>query len=132
MNDRTRVGARDYACGTVFYRGFVEPFIWRFKGSLPQSTTFTSKASGIPGIVFLSGSGFVHNPPKVIGIKVELDGEEVVKSQVKPGAGDYHTAFPPQFFPVKLKAKTYKVTVTPTVDGVITDENDVFEVAIFY
>ncbi|HEY4639844.1 MAG TPA: hypothetical protein VII75_00745 [Thermoanaerobaculia bacterium] len=130
MNDRTHVRARDYACGTVFYCGFVEPFVWRFKGPLPQSTTFKSKVNGIPGVLFFSGSGFV-NPVKVHGIAVQLDGVEVARSQMKASRGNSHMAIPPQFLPVNLKAKEYKLSVVPIGDT-IADQNDSFEVAIFY
>src|SRR6185295_18525656 len=52
MNDRTTCGAFDYACGTVFYRGFVEPFIWRFKGPVPQYAKFKSQMLGQAVIFF--------------------------------------------------------------------------------
>ena len=131
MNDATIVDRLDYACGTVLYCGFIEPFVWRFKGPLPQTATFKSQASGIPGVLYFAGSGFMQTP-QVCGLSVQLDGVEVARSQIMPSTGNSHFAFPPQFLPVQLKAREYKVSVVPTVAGVSTDQNDTFEVAIFY
>jgi hypothetical protein len=126
----TMVGPLDYACGTIFYQGSsVDPFIWRVSGPVPKQTKFKSPMSG-KAVLYLAGSGYMKTP-QVCGLSVTLDGNVVAKSQMLPGIGNSHFAFPPVFVPVQLKPKEYEVGLIANPD-VLSDGNDNFEVGILY
>jgi len=127
----TMVGPLDYACGTIFYQGAsVDPLTWRFSGPVPKQTKFKSLVSGT-AVLYLAGSGYIKTP-QVCGLSVQLDGKTVAKTQMLPGIGNSHVAFPPIFVPVQLRAKEYDVSIVPTIGEVLSDEYDNYEVGILY
>ena len=127
----TTTGSLDYACGTIFYQGLsADPFIWRFSGKVPQTTKFKSPMFG-KAVLYLAGSGYIKSP-QVCGLSVTLDGKAVAKTQMLPGIGNSHFAFPPIFVPVDLKPKEYDIGVSTTIGDVLSDDYDNFEIGILY
>lgn len=107
------------------------------RGPLPVKATFQAPADGSVMFV-LSGTGYTSFQSSLIGITLALDGAVIGKATcwasvsyaVQPAA---HFAMRTTFIEVKnLSFGEHTITVASQDYGTMTDQNDSFQVTLFY
>jgi hypothetical protein len=107
-------------------------------GPLPLKTTFQAPADG--SVMFgLSGTAYTSLQPTVIGITLALDGVIVGKPATCFATTSYaiqtpaHWSVRTTFFAVNnLTPGEHTITVAAKDYGTMTDQNDTFQVTLFY
>lgn len=111
--------------------GMVQPFLWSFKGPVPQYTTFQSEVQGT-AMVFFAGSGYSRQGGQTIGFPLVLDGKNIAATFTYVNEANSHHAVPPGFVPLSLTYGQHKLGLSTINGDFQTDANDYYTVAIVY
>ncbi|HKR61546.1 MAG TPA: hypothetical protein VJS64_17800, partial [Pyrinomonadaceae bacterium] len=94
-------------------------------GPLPIKATFQALAD-FPMYLEVNGSVWSGNANVVIGIRINLDGQDVGHAKIFSNGGSTHRAVVPAYIPVKLTQGTHTITLSADTAQTVSDYNDFY------
>ena len=103
------------------------------KGPLPIAVSFNSPGD-IMAVLEVNGSVWTTTANNMIGIQVQLDGQNLGVAQIFSNGASTHRAVVPAYFPIKLSYGQPHKLVLSLAPGTTTtsDFNDFFTAVIHY
>ncbi|HVE56658.1 MAG TPA: hypothetical protein VNB22_07510, partial [Pyrinomonadaceae bacterium] len=102
-------------------------------GALPVSAQFESPADG-PVMFVLSGTAWTQNAGNVIGLNLFIDGQGIGNTAMcYANENASHMAMRTTFITFdNLSPGTHTIEILPYGDNTVTDQNDYYQVTLFY
>jgi len=101
------------------------------KGALPLTATFNAPGD-LTVVLEVNGSVWTQTANQMIGIQVQLDGQNLGTANIFSNAASTHRAVVPAYFTVPLKYGTPHKLVLSNATGTTSDINDFFTAVIHY
>jgi len=101
------------------------------KGPLPLTVNFNSPGD-IAAYISVNGSVWTQNANTMIGIQVQLDGQNLGQAKIFSNGVSTHRAVVPVYLPVKLSYGKPHTLVLSATSGTLSDLNDFFTVVLHY
>lgn len=102
------------------------------KGPLPITATFQSLGDLTMTLV-VHGSVWTQTSNQMIGIVIQLDGQNIGQAQIFSNGNTTHRAVVPAYIPVKLTFGPHKLTLSALPSGGTTsDVNDFYTAVLHY
>lgn len=100
-------------------------------GPLPIKATFQALGD-MPTYMEVNGSVWSQTPNVVIGIAVNLDGQNIGQAKIFSNGTATHRPVVPAYIPVKLSNKPHTITLSASTPQTLSDYNDFYTVVIHY
>jgi hypothetical protein len=100
-------------------------------GPLPIQATFQAPGDE-PMYLEVNGSVWSQSVNVIIGIGVNLDGQEVGHARVFSNGNATHRGVVPAYIPVQLSQGQHTLTLFPDTTQTVSDFNDFYTVVIHY
>ena len=100
-------------------------------GPLPIKASF-QPLGDLPVYVEVNGSVWSQTANVMLGIKVNLDGNDVGSAKIFSNGPATHRAVVPAFIPVKLSHGSHTITLSADNAQTVSDFNDFYTVVIHY
>ena len=100
-------------------------------GPLPIKATFQALGD-FPMYLEVNGSVWSQSVNVVIGIGVDLDGQNVGHAKIFSNGNATHRAVVPAYIPVKLSQGPHTITLSAATTQTLSDLNDFYTVVIHY
>ena len=100
-------------------------------GPLPITATFNSVGSS-PMYLEVNGSVWTQTPNIMIGIRVDIDGQQLGTARIFSNAASTHRAVVPAYFQIQLSQGPHKLTLSLAGNTTVTDKNDIFTAVVHY
>ena len=100
-------------------------------GPLPIKATF-QPLGNLPTYIEVNGSVWSQSANVLIGIGVDLDGQNVGQAKIFSNGTSTHRAVVPAYIPVKLGDGTHTLTLSAATAQTVSDLNDFYTVVIHY
>lgn len=101
------------------------------KGPLPITVNFNSPGD-LSGILEISGSVWTQNANTMIGIQIQLDGQNIGQANIFSNTATTHRAVVPAVIPIKLSYGKPHTLVLSAATGTTSDFNDFFTAVIHF
>jgi hypothetical protein len=101
------------------------------KGPLPIKVTFNSLTNG-PVYLQVDGSVWTQTANKMIGIAIQIDGNQVGVAQIFSNTASTHRAVVPAFIALKLDQGQHTLSLLAQDATTTSDLNDFFTAVIHY
>jgi hypothetical protein len=102
------------------------------KGPLPITATFNAPGD-IPVYLEINGSVWTQTANQMIGIQVQLDGQNLGQANIFSNAAATHRAVVPGYFKAQLKfGVQHKLVLSAATGTTVSDLNDFFTAVIHY
>ena len=102
------------------------------KGPLPISAAFNAPGD-IPAVLEVNGSVWTQTANQMIGIQVQLDGNNLGQANIFSNAASTHRAVVPAYFKVQLQyGVQHKIVLSAAPGSTVSDLNDLFTVVLHY
>jgi hypothetical protein len=100
-------------------------------GPLPISVTFQAPSDS-PMYLSVNGSVWTETANQIIGMGVNLDGQEVGHARIWSNGAGTHRAVVPAYIPIKLTHGQHTVEIFPDTEQTTSDNNDFYTVVLHY
>ena len=100
-------------------------------GPLPITVNFNAPGDD-PMYLEINGSVWTQVPAQMIGIAIELDGQNVGTAQGFCNWGATHRAVVPAYIPIQLGQGQHTLTLSGTSPATASDSNDFYTAVIHY
>ena len=100
-------------------------------GPLPIKATFQALGD-FPMYLEVNGSVWSQSANVVIGIKINLDGQDVGQAKIFSNGTATHRAVVPAYIPIKLSQGTHTLTLSADTAQTVSDYNDFYTAVIHY
>jgi hypothetical protein len=100
-------------------------------GPLPIKVTFQALGD-LPTYMEVNGSVWSQSANVVIGIEVNLDGQNVGQAKLFSNGTATHRAVVPTYIPIKLTHGSHTITLSAATPQTVSDYNDFYTVVIHY
>jgi len=100
-------------------------------GPLPIKATFQALGD-LPTYLSVNGSVWSQSANVLIGIKVNLDGQDVGHAKIFSNGTATHRAVVPTYIPIKLSHGPHTLTLSADTAQTVSDFNDFYTVVIHY
>lgn len=100
-------------------------------GPLPIKATFQALGD-LPTYLEVNGSVWSQTANVVIGIAVNLDGQNVGQAKIFSNGPATHRAVVPAYIPIKLSQGPHTITLSAATGQTVSDFNDFYTVVIHY
>ena len=100
-------------------------------GPLPIKATFRPLGN-MPTYIEVNGSVWSQSANVLIGIGVDLDGQNVGQAKIFSNGTSTHRAVVPAYIPVKLGDGAHTLTLSAATAQTVSDFNDFYTVVIHY
>lgn len=102
------------------------------KGPLPISVSFNPPGN-LPCILEINGSVWTTTANSMIGIQVQLDGQNLGQANIFSNTASTHRAVVPAYFQIQLQyGVQHKLVLSPAPGSTTSDFNDFFTAVIHY
>ncbi len=101
------------------------------KGPLPITATFQAISNG-PMYLEVNGSVWTQSANQMIGISIQLDGQQVGTAQIFSNGNATHRAVVPAYIPIKLDQGSHTLILSAAPGTTVSDLNDLFTAVIHY
>jgi len=109
----------------------MEPVVLHQAGPLPIKTTVRWPSSNLVTVA-VSGSAWARNPNTMVAVDVTISSEKIGTLQIFANKAQVHLALPDAFIATQGIFGEFALTLTAANGNTITDENDIFTVALLY
>ena len=100
-------------------------------GPMPIKATF-QPLGNLPTYIEVNGSVWSKSANVLIGVGVDLDGQNVGQAKIFSNGTSTHRAVVPAYIPVKLGDGTHTLTLSAATAQTLSDLNDFYTVVIHY
>ena len=100
-------------------------------GPMPITATFQAMGDA-PMYLEVTGSVWSQTANVTIGIKVNLDGQDIGHARIFSNGTATHRSVVPAFIPIKLKQGQHTLKLSPESAQTVSDFNDFYTVVIHY
>lgn len=102
------------------------------KGPLPISVAFNATGD-LTAILEVNGSVWTTTANQMIGIQIQVDGQNLGQANIFSNGASTHRAVVPAYFTVALKyGVQYKLVLTAATTSTTSDFNDFFSAVLHY
>lgn len=98
-------------------------------GPLPITVTFESPGDE-PMYLEVNGSVWTQNVNAMIGITIELDGQNVGTAQIYSNGNATHRAVVPAYIEITLSEGPHTLTLSASPSATVSDSNDFYTAVI--
>lgn len=110
----------------------VQVIINQQKGPLPLNATFNAP-SDAPMYLEVTGSVWTQTQDALIGISIQLDGQQLGTAQIFSNANATHRSVVPAYLPIQLTQGQHTLTLTPISGSTtVSDFNDFYTAVLHY
>ena len=101
-------------------------------GPLPLNATFNAP-SDAPMYLEVTGSVWTQTQDQLIGISIQLDGQQIGTAYVFSNGPTTHRPVVPAYLPIQLQQGQHTLTLTPISGSTtVSDYNDFFTAVLHY
>lgn len=100
-------------------------------GPLPIKATFQALGD-FPMYLEVNGSVWSQTANVLIGIRINLDGQDVGHAKIFSNGTATHRAVVPAYVPIKLSQGTHTLTLSADTTQTVSDLNDFYTAVIHY
>ncbi len=109
----------------------MEPVVLHQAGPLPIKTTVRWPSSNLVTVA-VSGSARAQSPNTMVAVNITISSEKIGTMQIYANKAQVHLALPDAFIATQGAFGEFPLTLTAANSNTITDENDIFTVALIY
>ena len=100
-------------------------------GPLPIKATFQAPGDS-PMYIEVNGSVWTQSANQMIGIAINLDGNQVATAKIFSNGNATHRPVVPAYIPVKLTQGQHTLTLSAAPGTTVSDANDLYTAVIHY
>jgi hypothetical protein len=100
-------------------------------GPLPITATFNAPGDE-PMYLEVNGSVWTQSANNMIGIAIELDGQNVGAAQIFCNGATTHRAVVPAYIPIQLSEGQHTLTLSGNSSATVSDINDFYNAVIHF